>query len=81
MNEQPDGATSPTDSRTDERRVASGVDLASPAAGGSATGEDVIVDLTDGNRGGSVDLGAADGADAPEEDHWAPPSVRNRLCL
>ena len=49
MNEQPDGATSPTDSRTDERRVASGVDLASPAAGGSATGEDVIVDLTDGN--------------------------------
>ncbi|MEZ5381066.1 MAG: orotidine-5'-phosphate decarboxylase [Microthrixaceae bacterium] len=42
------------------------------------------MDLTDSETGGSVNLGVAEpnpADDAPEEPHWAPPSVRNRLCL
>ena len=49
--------------------------------------EDLVVDLTDAHQGGvSVPTGVAAQPstapeDSPQEPHWAPPSVRNRMCL
>ena len=49
--------------------------------------EDLVVDLTDAHQGGvSVPTRVAAQPstapeDSPQEPHWAPPSVRNRMCL